>query len=112
MAGHRGQRRVDKRVGQVPVSSYGPGFSVGRRAALESQIADWLASKPGTFTSRDSVNPYRQAFAAFCRFVGELDAAQDAFEIGLSREGYRAGSVVFDGEILWLLILPKKNRET
>ena len=111
MTGYLGQRRVDRRLGQVPVSSYGPGFSSGKRAALESAVKAWIASGPGTFRSKDSVNPYRPAFESFCRFASDLEVGQDAFEICLSREGYRAGSVVFDGEILWLLILPKKTNK-
>ena len=68
-----------------------------------------VASGPGTFRSHDSVDPYRTAFDASCRFAG-LDFEQHAWEIALSREGYRAGSVVVRGENLWFLLLPSKPK--
>jgi hypothetical protein len=96
-------------LGQLPVSNYGLRYSL-RHQELESQIADWLASKPGVFSSRDSVNPYAGAFAAFIKFCGE-EHEQHAFEIALSRAGERMGSVITGGEVLWLLLLPRKTNK-
>ena len=93
-------------LGRIPVSSYGLRYSL-KHEALESQVADWLASGPGTFRSTHTPDPYAGAFAAFIRFCGE-EYEQPAFEIALSRAGERMGSVITKGEILWLLLLPRK----
>ena len=97
---------MDGPLGQVPASNYGLRYS-RRQVAIESDVAKWLASGPGTFTSRDSVDPYSKPFAAFIRHCGE-EHEQPAFEIALSRAGERMGSVITKGDVLWLLLLPRK----
>lgn len=73
---------------------------------LETEVAAWLANeKPGSFTSRGPCGCYDRALAQFSQWSGRQDVRDD-FEIALARIGYRAGTLVFDGEPRWLLILP------
>ena len=94
----------------LPISAYqSQHMSAGSNAEnLEISVAAWLATKPGTFTSRDACGLYERALAKFEAWSDRPNGcgARDDFEVALARLGYRAGVVVYDGEPRWLLILP------
>ncbi len=77
-------------------------------AKLENAVSDWLATKPGSFSSRDAADPYAKARRDFMKHSGLPDGKDfwNDFEVALARLGFRAGVVVFDGESRWILVLP------
>ena len=96
-------------VGKIGVAAYGHTRMTAQRVEdLETALAAWLATAPGSFSSPDASEPYHKARRAFNQWSGRSDGhdAGENFEIGLARLGYRAGVVVFNGEPRWLLLLP------
>lgn len=92
--------------GKLDVTAYGHNkWTPERVTELENAVAGWLATAPGSFTSRDAVGCYAKALAKFTEWSGRSDN-RDEFEIGLANGGCRAGCIVYDGESKWLLVLP------
>ena len=103
---------LDRRVsgsgdyGKIAATEYGHTCMTAQRVeALETALAAWLATKPGAFSSPDACGLYEKALAQFSQWSGRSED-RDNFAVTLSRLGYRAGVVVYDGEPRWLLILP------
>lgn len=92
--------------GRVGVENYAHNFMTGERIEkLENSLAAWLATKPGSFSSRDACGCYDRALARFESWSGRSDIRDD-FEIALARAGFRAGTLVFNGDPFWILVLP------
>ena len=92
--------------GMIDAAEYAHNKMTPKRVeALESAVVSWLATKPGSFTSKDAVGLYERALAQFEKWSG-CSCERDDFEIGLARCGFRAGCLVYDGEPKWLLVLP------
>lgn len=92
--------------GKIDAAEYAHNKMTPKRVeSLETAVANWLATKPGTFTSRDAVGLYERALAQFSQWSDWSDT-RDSFEIALARLGYRAGCVVFNGDPFWILVLP------
>ena len=74
--------------GKIDAAEYAHNKMTPKRVeSLETAVAYWLATKPGTFTSRDAVGLYERALAQFSQWSDWSDT-RDSFEIALARLGY------------------------
>lgn len=76
--------------------------------AFDALVKAWLNdSCPGSFRSRNSREPYQQAFEAF-RAVVDFDSVFRLadFILSLSRLGYKIGAIIFRHREIFLLVLP------
>lgn len=90
----------------VPSSNY-----AGRREPesvkeFDAQIAHWISSKPGIYTSRNAKKFAADAMADFMKHAGLAFCNQDDFEIGVARQGYRPACIYYKYEPRWILVLP------
>ena len=99
--------------GKVEASEYAQRPSREAIEQFEDVVSEWLATGPGSFSSRHCVAPYRTAHDSFLRWASrpiEGFNSEFDFEIALARAGYRAGVLAYDGDPLWLLILPSRAK--
>ena len=77
-------------------------------------LREWVESGPGVMTGSTPAKMMIAAQRSFAKFSGQkLNEKSTGLEIldnGLNALGYRGGSVIFGGEVLWLLVLPQKKR--
>ena len=85
-------------------------ISLQRQQVLNEGLRAWVASGPGSFSDRNMTRALEKAYASFAEFSKGTEGGLDHFEEGLGRQGYASGMVIYEGEYLWLLVLPSKGR--